>query len=476
MKHSQGLVRGLAGVVAVAVISILTASAEEKCITSGQPAHLAACFQPVTFETIAAAQQEPAAVATEAGAPAQAERKATNARTAATEATMYVYRLRNHRGAFNKPSVYIDEREAARIGNGRFFVVNVAPGRHVVRSVDKASTVTVEMQRGQVYFLRVAMEQTQFTFRFETIVVPPEQGWSEISQTEPNDSKDIKDNELAAVGPRPTKPASAPSGVEPSAAGGGAPGTCRSVAVTRSSFVAVLGRIELGHKQSPDGYKVVDVVNYPGAYVGKWYEMNELPTVQNKDDVHILLLTKGYTPEDVAKAHGFCQSGEGTAADARLQADIGKPIRVLETADHPGCELQIVNQLHSADQLGVERWDVKSCDAISSYDVRIVNSAKGGADFRVVKSVQEQENKEDTAAPPLASSPSATADASPEELVPYEGQKSEFTIALPKGWVAQDQSQTLGKGNSKFNLIIFHQSYPTLTGQDVKAVELMAMK
>jgi hypothetical protein len=236
------------------------------------------------------------------------------------------------------------------------------------------------------------------------------------------------------------------------------------------------GRVELGHAQSPDGYKVVDVVNYPGAYVGKWYAMNELPAVQNKDGVHILLLTKGYTPEDVAKAHNFCQSGEGTAADARLQADIGKMIRELEAADHPGCDLQIVNQLHSAENLGVERWDVKSCDSTSSYDVRIVNSPKGGSDFRVVKSVQEQENKTDTAAsPPLRSLP-ATADASPEQWVPYDGQKNEFTIALPKGWVAQDQSQTLGKGNSQFNLILFHPSYPNLTGQDAKSLEMMAMK
>jgi hypothetical protein len=424
-----------------------------------------------TFATSAFAQQQPSAAPTQPAAPAQAEPQATNAATA-TKATMYVYRLRNHQGMFGKPSVYIDEKELARIENGRFFVVHVDPGRHVIRSLDKASTVTVEMQPGQIYFLRVAIEKTQFTFRFETILVSPEQGWSEIGQTEPNDSKYIQDSELAAVGPLPSKPAATPSPAE----GPSAPGTCRSVAVTRSSFVAVLGRVELGHKQSPDGYKVVDVVNYAGAYVGKWYEMNELPAVQNKDGVHILLLNKGYTPEDVAKAHDFCQSGEGTVADARLQADIEKMIRVLEAADHPGCDFQIVNQLHSADKLGVERWDVKSCDATSSYDVRIVNSRKGGADFRVVKSVQEQEKTTGTAALSAASSQAAPADASPEQWVPYDGQKGEFTIALPKGWVAQDQSQTLGKGNSKFNLILFHPSYPNPTAQDAKSAELVAMK
>ncbi|HMD18443.1 MAG TPA: DUF2846 domain-containing protein [Terriglobales bacterium] len=478
MRNLRGPALGFAiefaSIAALTLLSIGAVLAENKSVTIEQPMFAVTSSLRATFATSAFAQQQPSDAPTQPAAPAQAEPRATNApaTAAATKVTMYVYRLRNQRGMFNKLSVYIDERELARIENGRFFIVHVDPGRHVVRSVDKASAVTVEMQPGQIYFLRVAIEHTQFTFRFETILVPAEQGWSEIGQTEPNDSKEIKDNELAAVGPLPSKPAPASSPAEEPSA----PGTCRSVAVTRSSFVAALGRAELGHKQSPDGYKVVDVVNYPSAYVGKWYEMNELPTVQNKNGVHILLLSKGYTPEDVAKAHNFCQSGEGTVADARLQADIGKTIRVLEAADHPGCDLQIVNQLHSADTLGVERWDVKSCDAPSSYDVRIVNSPKGGSDFQVVKSVQEQEQKTDTAAPPPVSSQAATADASPEEWVPYEGQKNEFTIALPKGWVAQDQSQMLGKGNSKFNLILFHPSYPNLTAQDAKSAELMAMK
>lgn len=398
-----------ASIAALTLLSVAAVVAENKSVPIEQPVFAVMSTLPTTLATSAFAQQEPSAAPTQAAAPAQAEPQATNAPevAATTKATMYVYRLRNHRGMFNKISVYIDERELARIENGRFFIVHVDPGRHVVRSVDKASAVTLEMQPGQGYFLRVAIEPTQFTFRFETILVPPEQGWSEIGQAEPNDSKEIKDNELAGVGPLPSKPVSAPATAEEPSA----PGTCRSVAVARSSFVAVLGRVELGHQQSPDGYKVVDVVNYPGAYVGKWYEMNELPAVQNKDGVHILYLTRGYTPEDVAKANNFCQSRaqagpdgmvEGTLADAQLQGDISNMIRTMEAADHPTCELQIVKQLHSADKPGVERWDVKSCEATSSYDVQIVPSPKGGSDFRVVKSGQRQDKTTGAAAPPAS--------------------------------------------------------------------------
>ena len=406
--------------------------------------------------TIAFAQQQPSAAPTQPAAPAQTEQKATNAAAAATgaKATIYVYRLRETQGMFNKPPIYVDEKEIARIRNGRFLIVNLDPGRHVIRSEHKAAAVTLDVNPGQVYYIVVAWEATAHTARAATSLVPSEQGWAEMSRIEPSDQSDIKDHELAAVGAMPPKPAP----VSVATQGPSAPGSCRSITVIRGSFPTTR-------------FNVVDVVNYPGAYVGKWYFVEQMPAVE-QDGVKIFLLTKGYTPEDVARAHNFCQSSEGTVADAQLAADITGMIRTLEAADHPGCALQIVKQLHSADKPGIERWDVKICDATSSYDVQIVPSPKGGSDFRVGKSVLGQEKKErekitDTAAPPPASSLTATAGASPEELVPYEGQKSEFTISLPKGWVGQDQSQMMGKG--QFNLILVSPilSKPNCSGREV---------
>jgi len=414
-----------------------------------------------TFATTAIAQRQPLA-AIQPAAPAQTEQKATNAAAAATgaKATIYVYRLREMAGLLNKPSIYVDEKEIARVRNGRFFVVNLDPGQHVIHSQHKPAIVSLHVNPGQVYYIRVAWEFTSQGDRAATTLIPLERGWAEMSQTEPSNPSDIKDHELASVGEMPPRPTPALLAAQDPIT----PGPCRSVALVWASF--------------PSGrYKVVDVINYPGASVGKGYMTEEIPTLA-QDGVKIFLLAKDYTAEDVARAHNFCQSPEGTVADAQLAADITRMIRTLEAADHPGCDLQIVKQLHSADKPGIERWDIKSCDAASSYDVQIVPSPKGGSDFRAVKSksAQTQDKTTDAAAPPPVSSLPATADASPEQWVPYEGQKNEFTIALPKGWVAQDQSQTLGKGNSQFNLILFHPSYPNLTGQDAKSLEMMAMK
>jgi len=79
---------------------------------------------------------------------------------------------------------------------------------------------------------------------------------------------------------------------------------------------------------------------------------------------------------------------EGTAADSLLQTDIENAIRVLEEADHPGCEFRIVRRVRSASILGAERWEVKSCDTTSLYAVSMAPSARGGVDFQVKKTAR----------------------------------------------------------------------------------------
>jgi len=55
---------------------------------------------------------------------------------------------------------------------------------------------------------------------------------------------------------------------------------------------------------SKQQYKVVDSVNYP-AHEGQKFHGNDLQTMQS-GGVHVTVLDKKYTPEDVAKARNFC--------------------------------------------------------------------------------------------------------------------------------------------------------------------------
>src|SRR6267378_3538849 len=199
----------------------------------------------LVFATAAFTLQQPVSAESQPADPAQQEQNATNPSAAGAKGTIYVYRLRLTAGTFNKPSIYVDEKEIARIRNGRFFIVNVDPGRHVIRSEHKTAVVTLDVNPGQAYYIRVAWEATAHTARAATTLVPPEQGWAEIGQTESSDPSDIKDHELAVIGTMPPKPAPAPATVQDLSA----PGTCRTIAVTRSLF-------------PPTRFNVLDVVNY----------------------------------------------------------------------------------------------------------------------------------------------------------------------------------------------------------------------
>ena len=167
---------------------------------------------------------------------------------------------------------------------------------------------------------------------------------------------------------------------------------------------------------------------------------------------------------------------------AQLEADITRTIHTLDAADHPGCDFQVLRELRSPDQPGVEHWDVKSCDAISSYNVEIVPSPRGGSDFRAVKikSVVTQDKTTDTAALPQPNAPTAppppTGQGLPEGFVLYEGSNEEVTIGIPKDWTAYDQGQTmkaLGIDRKVGDMIIFYQSKDP-TSRLLFSPELMA--
>ena len=51
-------------------------------------------------------------------------------------------------------------------------------------------------------------------------------------------------------------------------------------------------------------YKVIDSVNYP-AREGQKFHGNDLQTMQSAG-VHVTIVDKSYTQEDVAKARNFC--------------------------------------------------------------------------------------------------------------------------------------------------------------------------
>jgi Protein of unknown function (DUF2846) len=249
--------------------------------------------------------QQSAPTSNQTAFPVQ-EQKAVDSAAAGAKATLYVYWVRLGISG-NKPSVYIDEKEILRMRSGHFLGVNLDPGQHVVRSTEKAAAVTLDAKPGETYYIRLSFAETQVKVRVETTLVPAELGWPDLAKTKPSEAEDIRNHDFAIVDSMPSKPTPAPVHEA----------ECRSVAVTASrSFSAV------------SEYKVLDVVNYPGAYAGKKYEMNALPLLA-REGVQILMLTKGYTPHDVEVAHNFCETKAKGAAAAGASATSGEQISVV---------------------------------------------------------------------------------------------------------------------------------------------------
>ena len=64
------------------------------------------------------------------------------------KATIYFYRIKQFAGAALEPSVYCDDKELARMDNGRYFGVTLDPGKHTCRMGDK-QTGEVDMKRSE---------------------------------------------------------------------------------------------------------------------------------------------------------------------------------------------------------------------------------------------------------------------------------------------------------------------------------------
>jgi hypothetical protein len=158
----------------------------------------------VIFLSLAGFTQQPAA-SSQSSAP-QAESAATTATTTqpATQtgkAKVYFYRYKQYAGSALAPSVYCDEAELARMQNGRYFTVNLAPGKHTFRSNDKQSGVEVDLKPGQEYFLRVELVAGFMKGHGRVVAVVPEQARFELKakNLKPLDADKVTDKERVSI-------------------------------------------------------------------------------------------------------------------------------------------------------------------------------------------------------------------------------------------------------------------------------------
>lgn len=160
----------------------------------------------VTFCSLAGFAQQPSTSSqspTSQAEPATTTAATTQPSTQTEIAKVYFYRYKQYAGSALSPSVYCDEAELARMENGRYFTVKLAPGKHTFRSNDKQSGVEVDLKPGQEYFLRVELVAGFMKGHGRVVAVMPEQARFELKakNLKPLDADKVTDKERVSTEP-----------------------------------------------------------------------------------------------------------------------------------------------------------------------------------------------------------------------------------------------------------------------------------
>ena len=142
-----------------------------------------------------AASPTPAPTATETPAPAATE---TPAPAVASDAKprIYFYRIKQFTGSALEPSVFCDDKELARMDNGRYFVVTLEPGKHTCRMGDKQTGFEIDMKPGEEYYAKVTIEMGFLKGRGRLTLLAKEQGAFELKKVQLLGADKVKDRTL----------------------------------------------------------------------------------------------------------------------------------------------------------------------------------------------------------------------------------------------------------------------------------------
>jgi hypothetical protein len=100
-------------------------------------------------------------------------------------ARLRVYRQPKFSGSALYPSIYVDGRQVARVGNGRRVTIKLTPGSHNIKSDDNGSAITLDATAGQDYYVRVDEVQGMMKGKGKVTLMPSGQGAPEYSRQRP---------------------------------------------------------------------------------------------------------------------------------------------------------------------------------------------------------------------------------------------------------------------------------------------------
>lgn len=115
------------------------------------------------------------------------------------KARIYFYRIKMYAGSALEPSVYCDDKELARMDNGRHFAVDLDPGQHTCQMGDKQTGFAVEMKAGEEYYAKITIDMGLLKGRGRLNLLQKEQGAFELKKTKPLSVSKVRDRSLVTV-------------------------------------------------------------------------------------------------------------------------------------------------------------------------------------------------------------------------------------------------------------------------------------
>jgi hypothetical protein len=119
-------------------------------------------------------------------------------------ATVYIYRPKKMLGGALEPSVYCDGVELARMDNGRYFVLKLAPGKHIIHMTNEKKGYELNMAAGQTYYFRIGIEAGMWKGQGKILLEDNDKGAAEVKKIKPLGADKIMDKTMV-VTTEPTK-------------------------------------------------------------------------------------------------------------------------------------------------------------------------------------------------------------------------------------------------------------------------------
>lgn len=120
----------------------------------------------------------------------------------AQDGKVVVYRPKKYQGSALKPSIYVDGKQAARLGNGRFVSLQLAPGKHNFdSSMKKAAPLEVDVKSKETVYLEMVILTGNWRGGGRLIPVGEDEAKNALVKLKPLDEQWVTAHEPSGTAP-----------------------------------------------------------------------------------------------------------------------------------------------------------------------------------------------------------------------------------------------------------------------------------